>query len=192
MGACVDPETGIMYVPSMTLMVSIGLQEVSGGRSEFKYNVNFADFFIPGPQGLPIVKPPYGRITAIDLNTGEHVWQVPHGDGPRDHPAIKHLNLGPLGAATNGVLSNGGGVLTKTLLFMNQPDPNPGDMFQTGTDGVIRAFDKSNGAELWEHRLGAVPRGTPMTYMHDGIQYLVVAVGGRIQPAELVAFRLKS
>ena len=192
MGACVDPETGILYVPSMTWMVSLALQENAGGRSEFKYNIAGQNFYMRGPQGLPLVKPPYGRITAIDLNKGEHVWQVPHGDGPRDHPAIKHLNLGPLGAATNGVLSNGGGALTKELLFMNQPDPKQGDMFNTGTDGVIRAFDKRNGDKLWEYRLGSVPKGTPMTYMVNGTQYLVVAVGGRGQPAELVAFKLRS
>ncbi len=88
-------------------------------------------------------------------------------------------------------MSNGGGVLTKGLLFMIQPDPNPGDMWNTGTDGVIRAFDKADGAELWEYRLGKVPRGTPMTYMHQGKQHVVVAIGGRVQPSELVAFRLK-
>jgi len=190
MGACVDPETGIMYVPSMTLIMNLGLAKNTEERSEFSYLL--AGGFPLGPQGLPLVKPPYGRITAIDLNKGEFVWQVPHGDGPRDHPALKHLNLPPLGSATNGVLSNGGGVLTKELLFMIQPDPKPGDMFQTGTDGVIRAFSKTDGEELWEYRLGSVPRGTPMTYMHEGKQYLVVGVGGRVQPAELVAFRLKS
>ena len=83
-------------------------------------------------------------------------------------------------------------LLTKTLLFMNQPDANPADMMQTGTDGVIRAFDKKTGAELWEQRLGGVPRGTPMTYMLEGVQYLTVAVGGMIQPAELVTYRLGS
>lgn len=190
MGACIDPETAIMYVPSMTLTMVVGLRKDTGGRTQFQYVMGGG--FSPGPQGLPLVKPPYGRITAIDLNRGEIVWQVPHGDGPRDHPAIKHLNLGPLGSATNGVMSNGGGVLTKELLFMVQPDPNPRDMFQTGTDGVIRAFEKTNGDELWEYRLGKVPRGTPMTYMHEGKQYVVTAIGGRIQPAELVAFRLKS
>lgn len=189
MGACVDPESGILYVPSMTLMLSLGLNKGSE-RSQFQYNVNFNTIFVAGPQGLPMSKPPYGRITAVDLNTGEHVWQVPHGDGPRDHPALKHLNLGPLGAATNGGLSNGGGVVTKMLLFMNQPDPDPTSTLQTGLDGVIRAFDKETGEELWEHRLGACPRGTPMTYLHDGKQYLVVAVGGQFQDSELVALAL--
>ncbi len=103
MGACLDPETGIIYIPSMTLVMTLGLRENTEGRSEFSYLTDF-EFPQVGPQGLPLVKPPYGRITAIDLNRGEIVWQVPHGDGPRDHPAIKHLNLGPLGSATNGVI----------------------------------------------------------------------------------------
>ncbi len=88
-------------------------------------------------------------------------------------------------------MSNGGGVLTKGLLFMIQPDPNPTTRMQTGTDGVIRAFSKTDGVELWEYRLGKVPHGTPMTYMHDGKQYVVVAAGnGGETSAELVAFRL--
>ena len=190
MGACVDPETGIIYIPSMTWMMNLGLNKNTEDRSEFSYLLSGG--FPMGPQGLPLIKPPYGRITAIDLNKGEFVWQIPHGDGPRNHPAIKHLNLGPLGSATNGYLSNGGGVLTKELLFMNQPDPAPGSGMNTGADGVIRAFRKTDGEELWEHRLGAVPRGTPMTYMHDGKQHLVVAIGGRVQPSELVAFRLSN
>jgi quinoprotein glucose dehydrogenase len=190
MGACVDPETGIMYVPSMSWIVALGVREQTNGRSEFSHTLSFGDFGVPTIEGLPIVKPPYGRITAIDLNKGENVWQVPHGQGPTDHPLLKDLNLGPLGAATNGGLSNGGGFVTKSLLFMNQPDPDGTNTLNTGKDGVIRAFSKKDGAELWEHRLGKVPRGTPMTYMHEGKQYVVVAVGGAVQESELVALTL--
>ncbi len=187
-GACVDPDTGIMYVPSMTRAMSLGLRESTDGRTEFSYVLAYS--FIEGPQGLPITKPPYSRITAIDLNQGEIVWQVPHGDGPRDHPAIKHLNLGPLGKRATGITTDGGGVLTKELLFAIQSDYHPESVGRS-TDGVIRAFDKTNGEELWEFRLGKAPRGTPMTYMHDGQQYVVVGVGGGVQPAEYVALRLK-
>lgn len=191
MGACVDPETGVMYVPSMTWIVALALREQTQGRSEFSYNLGFGDFAVPSVEGLPLMKPPYGRITAIDLNKGDIKWQVPHGQGPTDNPAIKHLNLGPLGAATNGGLSNGGGFVTKTLLFMNQPDPDSSNMLNTGLDGVIRAYSKEDGKQLWEHRLGKTPRGTPMTYMYEGEQYIVVAVGGQFHESELVALKLK-
>jgi quinoprotein glucose dehydrogenase len=189
-GACFDPETGILYVPSMNRIVSLGLREDTQGRTEFPYVLAYE--IIQGPEGLPIMKPPYSRISAIDLNRGEMVWQVPHGDGPRDHPAIKHLNLGPLGMPTTGIGTNGGGVLTKELLFIIQADSDPDDIWGRGTDGVIRAFDKKSGEELWEYRLGKAPYGTPMTYMYDGKQYVVVGVGGSGQPAEYVAFRLKT
>lgn len=75
---------------------------------------------------------------------------------------------------------------------MIQPDPNPTDASQIDRDGVIRAFDKSYGDEIWEYRLGKVPHGTPMTYMYEGKQYVGVAIVGRIQPSELIAFRLNS
>ena len=81
----------------MTLPMVLGLSKPDPERSSFQY-IRTGPFLLAGPQGLPLVKPPYGRLTAIDLNRGEIAWQVPHGDGPRDHPAIKHLNLGPLGS----------------------------------------------------------------------------------------------
>ena len=83
-GAAVDPEAGVLYVPSMTKVMSFGVQPADAARSEFRYvdALNLVD----GPRGLPLVKPPYSRITAIDLNTGEHLWQVAHGPGPKDHP----------------------------------------------------------------------------------------------------------
>src|SRR2546427_11924522 len=72
----------------------------------------------PAPLGLPLLKPPYGRITAIDLNTGEHAWMVPNGDGPRDHPLLKPLNLPPLGNPGRGAP-----LVTKTLLFVGEGSP---------------------------------------------------------------------
>src|SRR5207342_360301 len=73
---------------------------------------------LQGPQGLPLLKPPYGRITAIDLNKGEHVWMVPNGDGPRDHPLLKGLNLPPLGHPGRSAP-----LVTRTLLFVGEGDP---------------------------------------------------------------------
>ena len=188
-GAAFDPETGWLYVPSMTLPMLNAVGPADPARSEFKY-MRAGQFLPPGPQGLPLVKPPYGRITAIDLNRGEIAWQVPHGDGPRDHPAIKDLNLGRLGWAANGLLSNGGGFLTKTLYFVIQSTVDDRTNMRMGSEGFLRAFDKTDGELVWEKKISTTPHGTPMTYMHLGKQYVVMAVGGSRQPAELLAFAL--
>jgi quinoprotein glucose dehydrogenase len=103
-GAAFDPETQILYVPSMTLPFTIAVGPADKNRSNFDYMIAGGGV-TPGPQGLPLLKPPYGRITAIDLNKGDFVWQVPHGDGPVDHPALKDLELEPLGSASNGLFS---------------------------------------------------------------------------------------
>ena len=144
----------------------------------------------PGPDlsidGFPIFKGPYGRITAIDMNRGEHVWMAANGDGPRHHPLVKDLNLPPL-----GIPGRGAPLLTKTLLFIGEgSDALPG----TNRDGMFgrmfRAFDKATGAVVWETELPAGTTGAPITYMHQGKQYIVVAIGGREQPPELIAFAL--
>jgi quinoprotein glucose dehydrogenase len=174
----------------MTQPFVLGLSQPDQERSGFRY-IRTGSFTIEGPRGLPLVKPPYGRITAIDLNKGEIVWQVPHGDGPRDHPAIKHLNLGPLGAAANGVFSNGGSVLTKELLFVIQAEEDPKNLaMRMGRTGYLRAFDKTNGKLVFERKIDSTPHGTPMTYMDGGKQYIVMAVGGMGQKSELLAFAL--
>lgn len=188
-GAALDPETGILYVPSMSWVMLLGISPTDPNRSQFKF-LRTGSFMVDGPKGLPLIKPPYGRITAIDLNKGEHVWQVAHGDGPRNHPAIKDLKLPPLGSAANGVLSNGGLVLTKNLLFIIQADEDYGNMMHMGPQGWLRAFDKTNGAVVWEERLPLTPHGTPMTYMYGGKQYVVLAIGGNGQPQQLLAYSL--
>jgi quinoprotein glucose dehydrogenase len=189
-GAAVDLETGILYVPSMTQPFVLGLSQPDQERSGFRY-IRTGPFTVEGPRGLPLVKPPYGRITAIDLNRGEIVWQVPHGDGPRHHPAIKHLNLGPLGAAANGVFSNGGGILTKELFFVIQAEEDPKNLaMRMGRTGYLRAFDKTNGKLVFERKIDSTPHGTPMTYMDGGKQYIVMATGGMGQKSELLAFAL--
>ena len=189
-GAAFDPDTGVLYVPSMTLPFLIGVSQPDQNRSRFKY-IRTGPFIVEGPQGLPLFKPPYGRITAIDLNRGKIVWQVPHGDGPKDHPAIKHLGLGRLGAAANGVFSNGGGVLTKELFFVIQAQEDPSNRaMRMGKTGFLRAFDKTTGKLLLERKIDATPHGTPMTYLAGGKQYIVMAVGGMGQKSELLAFAL--
>ena len=138
-------------------------------------------------QGLPIVKPPYSRITAIDLDKGALRWQVPFGATPdtiRNHPALKGLALPPLGRPGN----NSGTLVTKTLLVAGESNIGPTPSGQRGA--MLRGFDKTNGREVGAVYLPAPQSGSPMTYMMDGKQFLVVAISGNTYAGELVAFRL--
>ena len=137
--------------------------------------------------GLPIVKGPYGRITAIDLNRGVHVWTTPNGDGPRFHPLLKDLNLPPLGYPNRPAP-----LVTKTLLFLGE-----GSNAVSGTAGAdwtwgkkFRAYDKANGSVIWEMELPSGTTAGPMTYLLKGKQYIVVSVGARNQQPEYVALAL--
>ena len=95
-GAGFDPETGIIYVPSITGTFAADLLPGDPKTTDLRYTRGDRELVI-GPRGLPITKPPYGRIVAIDLKSGDHLWSVANGDGPRDHEAVRHLNLPPLG-----------------------------------------------------------------------------------------------
>jgi quinoprotein glucose dehydrogenase len=186
-GAGVDPETGYLYLQAANLPTPASLAPGKAGQADFL--VDFSA--IPtGPEGLPLLKPPYGTVTAIDLNDGSIAWQVPHGQGPTDHPAIKHLNLPPLGAHSVSFLTSGGPLVTKTLLFINQAQAEAVGFSMSATERFLRAFDKATGEVVWERRMTLAPMGTPMTYVYNGTQYIVLAVGGAGEPAELVAFAL--
>lgn len=180
-GGAFDPETGRLYIPSETNPIVFGLFPGDPDRSNFRYNYNLT----PTPvldNGLPILKPPYARLTAMDMNRGEIVWQVPHGNGPIDHPDLAGLNLGPLGEPVTGLNRCGGPLVTRTLLFTTRNEPG---------NGVIRAYDKDTGEVIWEYRSRPPFFGGPMTYVLDEKQYIVVAAGGRgRQPAVLVALAL--
>jgi quinoprotein glucose dehydrogenase len=182
-GAAFDPATHLMYVPSMSGVFLIGLKK-SDSKSKYAYEIDGTSDVL-GPRGLPLTKPPYGHITAIDLNRGEHVWETPIGDGPRHHPLLEHLNLPPLG--TQGRRSP---LLTKTLLFLGEGDPSAEKIPYGGGGKMFRAFDKASGKVLWETELPAGTTGAPMTYLASGKQYIVVAVGGLNHPAEFVAYSL--
>ncbi len=138
-------------------------------------------------QGLPIIKPPYSRITAIDLDKGEFRWQVPFGATPdniRNHPALKGLNLPPLGRPGN----NSGTLVTKTMVVAGEKNVGPTPSGQRGA--MLRAFDKATGKEFGAVYMPAPQSGTPMTYMVNGKQFLVVAISGGTYTGELVAFAL--
>jgi quinoprotein glucose dehydrogenase len=140
-----------------------------------------------GPQGLPLVKPPWGRITAIDLNTGEHLWIVANGAAPdyiKNHPALKGIDLSNTGRPSRSLL-----MVTKTLLF--GPEGNNLWASPAGAGGnTFRAYDKKTGKVISELTLPAMATGVPMTYMIGGRQFIVLAVGAAGVPAELVALAL--
>ena len=195
-GAAFDPETGWLYVPSITAPFVADIIAGDPARTDLRYTLG-SRRWIGGPRGLPLFKPPYGRVTAIDLNRGEHRWMVPNGDGPRDHPAIKHLNLGPLGNPGRAAP-----VLTRTLLFIGEGSPVmagggsrlPPDMPRSISAGYggngFKALDKKTGATLWRMELPAGTTGAPITYMFQGKQFIVVAIGDEGRPAEWVALSL--
>jgi len=138
------------------------------------------------PQGLPLLKPPYGRITAINLDRGEILWQVAHGETPdsvRNHPALKGLNIPRTGQS--GAV---GALVTKTLVIAGDPLATTAANRPRGA--MLRAYDKATGKEVGAVYLPAQQSGTPMTYALNGKQYLVVAISGGNYSGEYVAFRL--
>ncbi|HYB94677.1 MAG TPA: PQQ-binding-like beta-propeller repeat protein [Vicinamibacterales bacterium] len=195
-GAAFDPETATLYVPSMTSPIVVQLVKPNPTRSNLLY-VRGGTMMPPMLDGLPIVKPPYGRVTAIDLNKGDIRWTTAIGDGPRNHPLLKELNLPPLGAAIRNAV-----LVTKSLLFVAMGSPNLGGGQNLPVGGRplskpileptrLRAYDKATGAPLWEFDPQARPMAAPMTYLHQGRQYIVVAAGAGSN-AELIAFALAS
>ncbi len=184
-GAAFDPETGMLYVPSMTNPFVANLIPGDPKETNLRYRASTREL-IQGPRGLPLVKPPYGRISAIDLNRGEMKWQIANGDGPRFHPELKALNLPPLGQSVRAAV-----LATRTLLFVTEGDQINVRTPPNGGGRKIRAHDKATGQVLWETALEAGSTGTLMTYLHEGKQYLVIAIGGFQHPAEFVAFSLQ-
>ena len=173
MSASVDPETGMIYIPSVT-SAYVSTVQPGGTRSEMQYIAGGGGGLgTPNVMGLPLVKGPYGRITAIDLNTGEHAWMIPNGkpaDTLVNNPALKAGNIDA---------SNWGGgqrspiLVTKTMLIEGSAD--------------LRFIDKKTGAVLHEMPLGNPMTGGTMTYVVNGRQFLVAVVNGSAgNAAELV------
>jgi glucose dehydrogenase len=195
-----DPETGIYYAVSLTLpsvravsstkgneAATMDYAGAPGAAQQGPGTPGFIQGLGPQVQGLPIVKPPYGRITALNLKTGDLAWMVPNGDGPRNHPLLKDLNLPPL-----GIPNRPAPLLTRTLLFVGE-----------GSDAVIgtpqvdwawgkkfRAYDKASGKVIAEIELPSGTTSGPMTYLHKGKQYIVVPVGDKNHTAEFVALAI--
>ncbi len=137
------------------------------------------------PGGLPLLKPPYGRITAIDMNSGEHLWMRPNGPGPRDHPALANLQLPWLGQRGRPAP-----LLTKTLLFLGEGTEDALSLLPIAGGKAVRSWDKTPGTVVWDPTLDAGTSGAPMTYLADGRQFVVVAIGDRNTTGRLVALAL--
>jgi quinoprotein glucose dehydrogenase len=207
-GGSFDPETGILYVASQSLPRPLGLVPAPPGTSDLPYHQGTV---LTGArrsggagsataetgadaargaltvQGLPLVKPPYSRISAIDLTRGEILWQAPHGGTPdaiRNHSALKGLDLPPTGRPENNV----GTLVTKTLLIAGEANFGP---TPSGTRGaMLRAYDKATGKEVGALEMPAPQTGSPMTYLLNGRQYVVVSISGAGYTGELRAYRL--
>jgi quinoprotein glucose dehydrogenase len=218
-GGALDPETNAFYIFTNSQVGVFGLQPGDPARTDFRYvggqprDPNAAPRGAgpgagaapagrggaPGAaagggeappaqltvQGLPLIKPPYGRISAIDLNKGEMMWQIAHGETPdniRNHPALKGVNI-----PRTGRQGRIGTLVTKSLVIAGEggfaTTPN-------GRGAMLRAYDKATGKEVGAVYMPAPQTGSPMTYLHDGQQYLVVSISGQGYSGELLAFKL--
>ncbi len=174
-GAAFDPDTGRLDGPSRAHFSLVRMDAGDPERSDMRIRPQVRD--LTGPRGLPLFKPPYSQLTAFDMNAGEKLWSVPVGDGPRDHEALRDLELPRLG----NFQKLGGPLLTKTLLFIGQGKET----------NRIGAYDKETGEELWSMDLGGQFHAAPITYSIDGKQYIVLAIGGSGEPERLVALALR-
>jgi quinoprotein glucose dehydrogenase len=205
-GGSFDPETGTFYIFTNSGFSALGLVN-DPARSDMDFISGRApDPNAPPPapgaaggggggegggggptvQGLPLLKPPYGRITAINLNTGDLVWQTAHGETPdnvRNHAALKGMNI-----PRTGRQGRIGTLVTKTLLIAGE-----GGFFTTpsGQRGaMLRAYDKATGKDVGEILMPAPQTGSTMTYSLNGRQYIVVPVSGGAYSGEFIAYRL--
>jgi len=175
-GSAYDPETGIIYVPSRTATSVLSLVN-DPDASSVRYIQGGGR--TPSIDGIPLVKPPWGRITAIDLTSGEHVWQVVNGDTPeeiKNHELLAGVDFPPTGKPTrSGIL------LTSSLLFHGEGP---------GGDPYLHALDKATGDRIAAVELPASVTSVPMTYVLGGKQYLVMTVSDFQNAAQLVALAL--
>ena len=174
-----DPETGILYVPSRTQLQVLALAK--NPDSDIDLSQGFG-VRAPRVQGLQIVKPPYGRVTAIDMNSGDHVWMIANADTPdniKNHPLLEGIDI-----PRTGIPTRAGVLLTKTLLFIAEGTGG------AGASPIFRAVDKATGDIVAEIELPANQGGIPFTYEHAGKQYVAMFITSGSSAAELVAYAL--
>jgi quinoprotein glucose dehydrogenase len=191
-GGSYDPETHIAYIPSQRIITNIGLipgdpaktdMSFMGGSAAPRNNRPGGEGADSGltVKGLSMLKPPYGSISAIDLNKGEILWQVANADTPdnvKNNPALKGVDIPRTGRP--GVF---GVLVTKSLVICGERSSGQSPV-------MLRAYDKATGKEVGAVPLPAGQTGTPMTYMLNGKQYVALSISGPGFPAELIAFRL--
>lgn len=186
-GGAYDPETGLMFVPTRNSAMNARLQKADPSLTNWDY-IRATTATIQGPRGLPIIAPPWSVITATDMHQGEHTWSRSIGPAPdsvRNHPDLKDLpldfdNMGYIGVRPSPLA-------TQSLLFMGQA----GNLRDRPGDNKFNAYDKISGEIIRQIELPSKPSGAPMTYMHQGKQYIVVAVADMDHPSELVALTLR-
>jgi quinoprotein glucose dehydrogenase len=184
-GAAFDPETGYLYVPSRLDPSAVVLAPPAKGNMRYM-RTGGLDSKLLSMDGLPIFKPPYSRVTAIDMNKGEHRWMSAIGNGPRNHPLLKGMDVPPLGEPQQAGVS---ALVTKTLLFVSAA-PRPTEWSEPdAAKKLIFVFDKESGALLRSIDLDGLSAAAPMTYLHENKQYVVVATGAG-PASELVALSL--
>ncbi len=213
-GAAFDPTTKMLFIPSITSPFVLGLQNDLGSNFKYSWKVKVAKY-LDAPDAPSLTKPPYGRITAINMNTGEHVWTTAIGRGPKDDPLLQGLKLnghddmnfpeGDLGwprrihvLATSDLLfaaqSGKYQGVNVHLLGPNQkaPIPYPNSIVSHLEDDepLLRALDPRTGKVLAKIQIPANAWGAPMTYLVNGKQYVVMAVGGANLPAKLIALSI--
>ena len=190
-GGSIDPETGIAYLYSFTNVTVLGLIN-DPERSDMNFirgrarGISAADAAL-NIEGIPLVKPPWGRITAIDLKQGEILWQVAHGETPdniKNHPLLQGIDI-----PRTGRIGRVGTLITKSLVIAAESGGTI--TLPSGEEGAyLRAYDKQTGADAGQVVVPAAASGSPMTYMHDGQQYIVFAISGGGFAGELIAYRL--
>jgi quinoprotein glucose dehydrogenase len=192
-GGSYDPETHVLYVAASNAAPSVlGLVQPTPDRSDMAWVAGTAPGVGGGRggssvQGLSPFKPPYGTISAINLDKGDIVWQIAHGETPdavRNHEALKGMTIPRTGQP--GFLV--GTLVTKTLVIAG--DPQVTTLPTRPRGAVLRAYDKATGAEVGGVLLPAPTSGSPMTYAVNGKQYIVVAVSGGPYSGEYIALRL--
>ncbi|MDP3738355.1 MAG: PQQ-binding-like beta-propeller repeat protein [Hyphomonadaceae bacterium] len=181
-----DPKTHILYVPIRHRPNAAGLAKGDPARTNNAY-VQSGNHVLMGPKGLPMFKPPWSELIALDMDRGEQLWRVPVGpasDFVSSHPALQGLGLDFFKMSRFDIKPSP--LLMADLVFLGESGN-----ITDGTGGpMMRAYDKTNGKVVWEKELPGLVTGAPMTYRYNGKQVIVVAVSKRGQPAELIALGL--